>query len=242
MINITTISDTHGKHSLVHGKNVGSGDLILHAGDCTPRGAREDIEEFLRWYGDLDFEMKVLIPGNHDFDFEKNAALCEELCKNYDVVLLNDSGVKFHGLHIWGSPVQPWFHNWAFNRMRSEAMATAKHPFIGTHWDKIPKNTDILLTHGPAYGVLDQTADRYNGPGESVGCELLRKKIEEIRPVLHVCGHIHEDRGVIVDRTGPTPITYVNASSLDVQYYPHKEKAFKFDWNNLIIGQSHGED
>ena len=237
MINITTISDTHGKHDLVHAKNVGSGDLILHAGDATPRGSREDIEEFLRWYGDLDFEMKVFIAGNHDFDFERNPTLYEELCKNYGVTLLNDSGVKFHGLNIWGSPVQPWFHNWAYNRMRTEAAATVKHPFIGKHWDMIPKNTDILITHGPAYGILDETSYRR----ENAGCELLRKKIEEIRPVLHVCGHIHEARGVHVDR-GASPITYVNASSLDLSYYPYRQKAFKFDWNNLLIGQSHGED
>ena len=77
MINITTISDTHGKHHLL---DVGSGDLIIHAGDCTPRGSKEDIEEFLRWYGDLDFEMKILIPGNHDFDFERNPSVWNELC------------------------------------------------------------------------------------------------------------------------------------------------------------------
>lgn len=237
MINITTISDTHGKHNLVHGRNVGSGDLILHSGDCTPRGAREDIEEFLRWYGDLDFEMKVLIAGNHDFDFEKNPKLCAELCESYGVTLLNDSGVKFNGLHIWGSPVQPWFYNWAFNRMRTKEQATLRYPFIGDHWDMIPKNTDILLTHGPAYGILDKTMRTQ----ENVGCELLLKKIQEIRPVLHVCGHIHEDRGIHVEQ-GSSPITYVNASSLDLSYHPHKEKAFKFDWNSLIIGQSLGED
>jgi Icc-related predicted phosphoesterase len=235
MINITTISDTHDKHSLL---DVGSGDLIIHAGDCTGRGSRADIEEFLRWYGDLDFEMKILIPGNHDFDFERNPELCDELCKNYGVVLLNDSGVKFKGLNIWGSPVQPWFHNWAFNRMRSEAAATAGHPFIGKHWDKIPKKTDILITHGPPYGILDTTARNK----ESAGCEELLKKVEEIRPVLHVFGHIHEERGVFVDKTGPTPITYVNTSSLDLQYKPYREKAFKFDWNDLIIGQTHGEE
>lgn len=239
MINITTISDTHGKHDLL---DVGSGDLILHAGDCTPRGSNADIEEFLRWYGDLDFEMKVLVAGNHDFGFENNPDYCEELCKNYGVVLLNDSGVKFHGLHIWGSPVQPWFHNWAFNRMRNEVMATTKHPYIGNHWNLIPKNTDILVTHGPPQGILDKTADRYDRMGASVGCEVLRKKIEEIRPVLHVFGHIHEARGVEIDRSGNSPITYVNTSSLNLQYRPYKEKAFKFDWNDLIIGKSHEED
>lgn len=240
MINITTISDTHGKHDLI---DVGSGDLILHAGDCTPRGSNADIEEFLRWYGDLDFEMIVMIAGNHDFGFERDPKYCEELCKNYGVVLLNDSGVKFKGLNIWGSPVQPWFYNWAFNRHRSEAQATKTHPFIGPHWDKIPKNTDILLTHGPAYGILDKTADRYDRSGEHVGCELLKKKIDEVRPVLHVSGHIHEARGVQVE-THPQhgPVTYCNASSLDLSYRPYRDKPFRFDWDRLIIGQSLGED
>jgi Icc-related predicted phosphoesterase len=233
MITITTISDTHGQHTKV---DVGSGDLIIHAGDATPMGRMEDIETFLRWYGDLDFEMKVLIAGNHDWDFEKLPKYCEELCNNYGVILLNDSGVKFKGLNIWGSPVQPEFCNWAFNRSRTEALATKKHPFIGHHWDKIPNNTDILVTHGPAGGVLDKTI--YGN--EHVGCGLLRKKIEEIKPVLHVSGHIHEARGVFVDPKGP--ITYVNASSLDVRYRPYPEKALKFDWNSLILGRSQGQD
>lgn len=240
MINITAISDTHGQHNKI---DVGSGDLIVHAGDCTPKGAMSDIEEFLRWYGDLDFEKKILVPGNHDFSFEQTPEECKQLCENYGVTLLNDSGIKFKGLRIWGSPVQPWFLNWAFNRHRTPEQATSRHPFIGPHWDKIPKNTDILITHGPAFGVLDKTADRFNSPGQHVGCELLKKKIEEIRPVLHISGHIHEDRGVQVETDKQHgPITYCNASSLDVRYKPYPEKPFRFDWDRLIIGQSLGED
>ena len=231
MITITTISDTHGQHTKI---DVGTGDLIIHAGDATPMGKMEDIEEFLRWYGDLDFDKKILIAGNHDWDFEKLPKYCEELCKNYGVTLLNDSGTKYKGLYIWGSPVQPEFFNWAFNRSRSEAAATKKHPFIGHHWDKIPKNTDILITHGPAGGMLDKTKhDRINA-----GCGLLRLKIQEIKPVIHICGHIHEGRGVIVD--GGT--TYVNAASLDERYFPYPEKAYRFNWDKLILGQSRGQD
>lgn len=239
MINITTISDTHDKHSLL---KVGSGDLIIHAGDCTGRGNRGDIEEFLRWYGDLDFEMKILIPGNHDFDFERHPELCAELCKSYSVVLLNDSGVKFRGLHIWGSPVQPWFHNWAFNRMRTKIQSTSQFPYIGDHWNKIPTNTDILITHGPPHGILDQTAARYDRASQSVGCAELSTKVQEIKPVLHVFGHIHEARGVEVHKNEVGSTTYCNTSSLDLNYRPYKQKAFRFEWDNLLIGRSRGED
>jgi len=233
MITITTISDTHGKHDKI---NVGSGDLIIHSGDCTPRGKKEDIEEFVRWYGDLEFEKKILIAGNHDWDFAISPEYCEELCLSYGVTYLNDSGTKFKGLHIWGSPVSPVFHNWAYNRASLEDLATLRHPFIGKHWDKIPANTDILITHCPAYGILDLT---YHSQ-EKAGCNLLRKKIEEIRPVLHVFGHIHEGRGIYIDKNGPT--THVNASSLDLAYDLYPEDPFKFDWNSLITGHSHGED
>lgn len=232
MINITTISDTHGKHTAM---DVRSGDLIIHAGDCTPNGRMEDIETFLRWYGDVNFTYKVLVPGNHDWDFEKLPKYCADLCKSYDIILLNNSGVKIEGLNVWGSASTPEFFNWAFNRARSEGIATKKHPFIGLDWDLIPNNTDILITHGPAGSILDLTMD-----GEKAGCGLLRQKIEKIRPVLHVCGHIHEGRGVFVDPNGP--ITYVNSSSLDHKYRPYPDKPFRFEWNKLILGQSHGQD
>lgn len=233
MINITTISDTHGQHTKL---NIKSGDLIIHSGDCTPRGKMEDIETFLRWYGDLNFTYKILVPGNHDWDFEKLPKYCEELCKNYGVIMLNDSGVKIEGLYIWGSPVQPEFCNWAFNRTIVEAFATKKHPWIGHHWNKIPKKTDILITHGPAYGILDKTYFS----NENVGCPHLLKKIKEIKPILHICGHIHEERGVHVDPSGPT--TYNNASSLDVRYIPYPDDPFRFDWDRLILGHSQGRD
>ena len=233
MKNITVISDTHGQHTRL---NIKSGDLIIHSGDCTPRGKMEDIETFLRWYGDLNFIHKILVPGNHDWDFEKLPKYCEELCKNYGVVCLNNSGVKIDGLNIWGSASTPEFFNWAFNRSRSEGLATKKHPFIGYDWNLIPKKTDILITHGPAAGILDLTVY-----GERVGCGLLRKKIEEIRPILHVCGHIHEGRGVFVDISAG-PVTYVNASNLDHRYQLHIDDPFSFEWDRLILGKSRGRD
>ena len=232
MISIVPISDTHGQHDKI---KTGSGDLIIHSGDCTPRVKMEDMETFLRWYGDLNFKNKILVPGNHDWDFEKLPKYCAELCKNYGVICLNNSGVKIEGLNIWGSASTPEFFNWAFNRARSEAGATKKHPFIGHDWDKIPKKTDILITHGPAGGILDLTMD-----GVNAGCGLLRQKIEKIRPVLHVCGHIHEGRGVVVDPVGPT--TYVNASSLDYRYKLYEDDPFRFEWDRLILGKSRGQD
>ncbi|NRS87458.1 Icc-related predicted phosphoesterase [Flavobacterium sp. 7E] len=80
---------------------------------------------------------------------------------------------------------------------------------INKHWKLIPKDTDILITHGPPFGILDLTASNYNA-----GCEMLLKKVNQIKPKLHVFGHIHEGYGII--ENGKT--IFANASSVNVHY------------------------
>ncbi len=202
---IVAISDTHGKH-----KNLilPQGDVLIHAGDVSSLGKESEIKDFLNWFSKTDFTYKILIAGNHDFYFEKigeNTKVLEELIPE-NVIYLNDSGVEIENLgqkalRIWGSPVQPWFYNWAFNRYRGED--------IKRHWDKIPQNTGILITHGPAYGILDKTTRN-----ESVGCEDLLAKIKEVKPKFHICGHIHEAYGYIKH----SGTEFINASVLDENY------------------------
>ena len=202
---IVAISDTHGKHrNLV----LPEGDILIHAGDVSSMGKESEIKDFLNWFSKTDFTYKIMIAGNHDFYFEKigdNAKVLEELIPA-NVIYLNDSGVEIENLgqktlRIWGSPIQPWFFNWAFNRNRGED--------IKRHWDKIPKNTDMLITHGPAYGILDKTTRN-----ESVGCEDLLEKVKEAKPKFHICGHIHEAYGYIKQ----SGTEFINASVLDENY------------------------
>lgn len=222
MTSITLISDTHNRHSEI---NVGSGDLLIHAGDATSRGRGHEIEDFLYWFGSLDFDKKIYVPGNHDFGLEDNPRLYHAMAEDYGVTVLDDSGTEFQGLKIWGSPVQPTYGGWAFNREETRHTASVRHPWIGLHWNMIPDDTDILITHGPAYGVLDQTR---SGPA---GSRLLLERINEIKPALHVCGHIHGGRGIM---NGDSTV-FVNASSLDEGYLPYREPAIRmcFDGKDL---------
>ncbi len=205
---IVAISDTHGKHqNLILPK----GDMLIHAGDVSSMGKESEILDFLKWFSDIDFQYKIFIAGNHDFYFErKNEALIRQIIPE-NVIYLNDSAVEIGGIKIWGSPISPWFYNWAFNRYRGED--------IKRHWDKIPQNTDILITHGPVFGILDKTT-RNN----SVGCEDLLKKVEEIKPKFHICGHIHEAYGRV--KKGKTE--FINASVLD-ENYVLKNKPITFE-------------
>jgi 3',5'-cyclic AMP phosphodiesterase CpdA len=194
---VVLISDTHNQHD---GLELPDGDLLIHAGDFSGRGLQSEVLSFLNWFGKQRHRHKVLIAGNHDFLAEKNPALFESFVPE-GVIYLNDSGCEIEGFKIWGSPVQPWFYDWAFNRQRGAEIAQ--------HWALIPEDTDILITHGPAHGILDKVE---NGP--HVGCEELLKRIEGIQPMLHVCGHIHEAHGEILK--GNTK--FVNASVLNARY------------------------
>ena len=195
---LVIISDTHGQH---HDLIVPEGAILIHAGDVSRKGGREEVEDFLKWFSRQPHEHKIFIAGNHDFFFEQTSK--EEIAKLIpaNVTYLFDSGVQINGINIWGSPISPWFYDWAFNRHRGAE--------IQSHWDLIPKNTDILITHGPAFGILDRTLR-----GDHVGCEDLLTTIKAIQPKVHICGHIHESCGIWVDNG----ITHVNASVLNVHY------------------------
>lgn len=200
---IDAISDTHNKHKRVILKG---GDILIHAGDVSGRGQSGEIIPFLNWFAEQDYSHLILVPGNHDFGFEKEPERYEKECKDRGIILLNDSGIEIEGVKFWGSPITPWFHNWAYNRELDE---------IEKHWDMIPTDTEVLITHGPAAGILDFIPNQNRG----VGCNLLLLKILQTQVKLHVCGHIHEGRGF----TYKHGKTWVNASCLDGHYMPMKD-------------------
>ena len=193
-----TISDTHGKHKHL---NLPRGDVLIHAGDISMSGYEHEIINFLNWFDEQHFQYKIFIAGNHDFYFERqdDDVINRIIPKN--VIYLNDSGIVLDGIKIWGSPVTPWFFNWAFNRHRGDA--------IRKHWDLIPEKTDVLITHGPVFQVLDKTRS-----GQHVGCKDLLVKLHEVRPKVHICGHIHEAYGTLNE--GGTK--FINASILNERY------------------------
>lgn len=205
---IICISDTHGKHKLFP---LPEGDMILHAGDFSKRGTEDQIKDFFSWFSSLDYRYKVFIAGNHDFLAEQEPMKFHRMIP-HNCIYLQDSGVEIEGIKIWGSPITPWFYNWAFNRHRGAE--------IMPYWKQIPPDTQILLTHGPPAGILDQTFR-----GEKVGCLDLKQRINTIRPRMHVFGHIHEAAGML-EQDGTL---FVNASVLNLNYEPENEPLV-IDW------------
>jgi Icc-related predicted phosphoesterase len=192
-------SDTHNKHDQL---KFNGGDILFFCGDMCKSGKIIEAKNFIDYVKNLPYLHKVVIAGNHDFCFEDhNKEEIENYIKESGIIYLNDSGIELLGLKIWGSPIQPTFFDWAFNRDRGEP--------IRQHWDLIPHDTQILLTHGPPQGIFDKVAR-----GPNVGCFDLLQKIKLIKPKIHAFGHIHEDRGHM--KIGDTH--FINACNLDLKY------------------------
>lgn len=195
---IVCISDTHGLH---HHVDVPAGDLLVHAGDFTTHGTWQDLDDFNAWLGALPHRHKIVVAGNHDFCCERDPA--EARARLSACTYLFDSACEIDGLNVYGSPWQPWFHDWAFNLPRGSRLEVK--------WRLIPESTDILITHGPPACILDVVA-----AGTNAGCEALRDRVEGLQPRCHIFGHIHEGYGALAANT----VRYINASICNVDYIP----------------------
>lgn len=83
-------------------------------------------------------------------------------------------------------------------------------------WDLIPDETDIVITHGPAYGAGDLVTNHMYDRDHHVGSVSLKTKLLKLPNLkLHVCGHIHEASGIYIG-----DYVTVNASTCDLSYIP----------------------
>lgn len=205
MTKIVCISDTHGQHGRLQ---VPDGDIVVHSGDMTSHGYLDQFGDFLDWFSSLPHSHKILIAGNHDFCLDPKTRNLSTVNKAISMIpnnvhYLNDTGITVGGINFWGSPIQPWFFNWAFNRFPGNE--------IMRHWNKIPEDTDILITHGPPWGGRAGITKR---TGEDIGCRDLTEKLKKLPRVSHViCGHIHEGYGIWEYEFGMV----LNCSVLDVK-------------------------
>lgn len=224
---ITVIADTHGMHYKINPEHLVGGDLIIHAGDISNIGRRNEVQAFLKWFSSLDqYTYKVFIAGNHDFFFEEYSKdIVNDTLVLYDnVIYLEDSVQIVDGLKIHGSPWQPEFNNWAFNLPRNGTQ-------LELMWKQIPTNLDILITHGPPYGILDTVRSQ---PGQYLGCEKMKEAMKFIRPGVHVFGHIHDSYGEAYYEKFKTH--FINASVLSERYFvTNKPITFTYDTETKTI-------
>lgn len=197
------LSDTHDVYVDLKKLIPSDTDIVFITGDMTYKGHNWELKLFLDQMRDLKkyFKHIVVIPGNHEVGCEKNEKMWRWLFKRIGAHFLVHESVVIEGINIFGSAWTPWFLDWAYNIPRGEERK---------YWEKIPSNTQVLLTHGPPYEILDSCR---NG---NVGCPELRKKVLNELPFLkyHLFGHIHESKGTLCQNG----IFFSNASIMDGKY------------------------
>jgi Icc-related predicted phosphoesterase len=218
---LVLISDTHSRHDF----KIPEGDTLLHAGDLTFTGSLSEISREAQWLKEvksgLGFKNIIVVPGNHDLMADDDPAMIRSLFEEAGCIYLQHQPCTIDGLNFFGSGYTPEFgQGWAMNVPRGDKLAAL--------WSQIPEETNVLITHGPPRGRLDECR-RSDSSGwgtlygddmryiiEHVGCWDLANRISNLKQLrLHVFGHIHHKYGI---ETGADGIIYANASICDPSY------------------------
>lgn len=184
---ILHLSDTHGMHRRLD--NLPEADLVVHAGDFTMNGSEAEAIDFMNWFCDLPYAHKLFICGNHDECLY--GARIDGLDAN--VTYLCNSGVRIGGLAFYGVPM--FMHDCVDGQQLK-------------NYEHIPEDTDVLITHCPPLGILDEDGSIYYGSPE------LRERIARVRPRMHLFGHIHKQHGMLQE--GNT--LFCNGAIMDESY------------------------
>jgi len=220
-IRFVVLSDTHEKQNEI--KEIPAGDVLLHAGDFTLHCKPEKVVEFNDFLGTLPHKHKIVIAGNHEILFEEGfyertwqkwrsylgehklsitTAEVKSLLTN--CTFIEDQGVEVMGVKIYGSPWSPECGGWAFGYLPGKE-----------NWTKIPQDTCVLVTHGPPQGILDKSMF-----GNNTGCPALRFRVHQVKPLVHIFGHIHETYGVFQPADNDLRTVFINGSTCNAKYRP----------------------
>ena len=221
MTKLVFISDTHTRFGEL---TISECDILIDSGDYSFKGTNSEIKNFYKWFDKQPAKHLISVQGNHELGFEANPenaiAIAKSQCER--VHLLHDSGVTINGIKFWGSPWQPEFCDWAYNLPRGLPLKEK--------WALIPDDTNVLITHGPPYQILDDVQNMWEGRIESVGCMALRSRTSKLDHLkFHSFGHIHL-MGSKQMKVGNT--TFINASICD-EGYKATNKPVEIDYENI---------
>jgi uncharacterized protein len=160
-------------------------DAVIGAGDFA--SIHEGLEETIGALAAIE-RPTVLVPGNN----ETADALRAAAERWPAATVLHGEGTTIDGVEFFGLgagiPVTPW--EWSFD-LDDEAAAEMLAP--------CPAGA-VMVLHSPPRDHCDAAGD-----GAHFGSPALLAAIEEKRPRLAVCGHIHESWGC-ESRIGETPV------------------------------------
>jgi len=211
MTTICALSDLHGYLPVA----VPESDILVVAGDISPIRYDRDTDRCTSWIRNefSDWTMKrpakhrLVIAGNHDFALENRYAVFGDAKDTtYDVgwTYLEDEAIIVDDIRFYGIPWVPNLKGWAF--YGDNATLSEKYKAVDT-------DTDVVITHGPPYGVADKVISALHPHVGSAQCDMM---IRDIKPKHVICGHIHEGFGHY--ELGETEVW--NVAIMDARYQP----------------------
>lgn len=161
-------------------------DFLVCAGDLSSFG--RSLRFVLKQLDQIGKKV-YLISGNHE-----NIEMLEQILPDYPNCLLFDQkALELENYVFLG------YGGGGFTYQDVEFRKVARD-WYGSHQGK----KIVLVTHGPPFGTkADLVENRY------VGNKDFRAFMERIKPKLTICGHIHENAGVI-DEVGESKLKVIN--------------------------------
>jgi Icc-related predicted phosphoesterase len=201
-LHITMLSDTHNNtHDAIMPEiPTDMTSVLIHAGDFSFMGKPTEIQDFIAWMSDQPHDHKLWIPGNHELSLEDFPYNIEVIDNESGATCIHNKEIEINGIKIFGSSMTPEFGNWAFMQSKTQAER---------YWRNAPDEVDLLVTHGPPRGILDE-----NRAGEPCGCPSLLSYVERVKPKVHCFGHIHESYGSYTNED----TLFYNVSTMNIDY------------------------
>lgn len=202
-MDIILTSDLHGN---LPDMSQYSGDMLIIAGDICPNFKWNRFDDrmhqlnwltqiFLPWCATIKVNHILICGSNHDFCFQDTIKDAKDIL-NYDsrIEILIDKPTLIGDKRAYFTPWIPYMEYWAY---------TANPEKMKLYREVIPNNIQILISHCPPYGILDEV--------NHYGCKILLDRIQQLPKLEQVWfGHCHEDGGKEVEIGG---IKYINLSN-----------------------------
>ena len=161
-LEIFAFSDTHGSHLRLQVPE--DADIVICAGDAVEDDLKGgEYDDFIAWFSSLPAKWKIFVPGNHELSFDLGQA--GDIVKQFEaagITVLQDAVEDCDGVIIGSISGNA--------RIADE---------------DIPNDIDILVTHNPPYGILD----------EDLGSPEILNFVLKAKPKWHLFGHVHETEG-----------------------------------------------
>ena len=161
-LEVYAFADTHGNHrELKVPENV---DIVICASDAVEDNLLGgEYDDFIEWFASLPCKWKIFVPGNHELSFELDKAKeITDIMTSKGITVLQDAIEDCDGVII-----------------------CSISPNITIAKEDIPTDIDLLVTHFPPYGILD----------EGMGSTEILNFVLHSQPKYHLFGHIHSTAG-----------------------------------------------